>query len=126
VSVNPHKPLNSYTSDIIKTYHEKGFASMPPHIYAIGQLTHSTLIAHKVDQSVIISGESGAGKTEAARLILQYLSTVTPGKGANMIHEILENNIILEAFGNAKTIRNDNSSRFVRKWWKIIPTNIIP
>lgn len=65
MSVNPHKPMHCYSSEIIKEYYDKGFASMPPHIYGPAQLSYTNLAVHKHNQSVIISGESGAGKTEA-------------------------------------------------------------
>ena len=88
----------------------------PPHVYAVADNMFRNMLIDEENQCVIISGESGAGKTESAKLIMNYIAAVS-GKGGDGVdrikHIILESNPLLEAFGNAKTLRNNNSSRFV-------------
>ncbi|PIK54644.1 putative myosin XV [Apostichopus japonicus] len=86
---------------------------MPRHLFAIGSAAFDRLVNQANDQCLIISGESGAGKTESTKLVMQYLAVVNKGTTSSHITEqILEANPLLESFGNAKTIKNDNSSRF--------------
>ncbi|XP_056017857.1 unconventional myosin-XV-like isoform X8 [Ostrea edulis] len=112
VSVNPYKMFNIYGLDMVKKYEGRALGSMPPHLFAIGSASYGKMMKDTENQVLVISGESGAGKTEATKLIMQYLAAVNKS-GNNLITEqILEANPLLESFGNAKTIRNDNSSRF--------------
>lgn len=108
VAVNPFKRVPLYGDDYIEAYRQKSFES--PHVYAITDTAIREMIRDEVNQSIIISGESGAGKTETAKIAMQYLAAL--GGGSGIEYEILKTNPILEAFGNAKTSRNDNSSRF--------------
>ncbi|KAI8985425.1 P-loop containing nucleoside triphosphate hydrolase protein [Pilobolus umbonatus] len=115
ISVNPFRDLGIYTDDILKTYQGKNLLEMPPHVYAIAESSYHHMKSYKENQCIIISGESGAGKTEAAKRIMQYIAVVS-GDGVNSsIKEInqmvLATNPLLESFGCAKTLRNDNSSR---------------
>jgi myosin-7 len=87
-------------------------SKLPPHIYATAHKAFNDAFKNRKDQSVIISGESGAGKTEATKLVLQYIAQMS-GKEGSIEQQILDANPIIEAFGNAKTVRNNNSSRFV-------------
>eukprot|EP00268_Persea_americana_P032478 TRINITY_DN3195_c0_g3_i3.p2 TRINITY_DN3195_c0_g3~~TRINITY_DN3195_c0_g3_i3.p2 ORF type:complete len:383 (-),score=87.38 TRINITY_DN3195_c0_g3_i3:2007-3155(-) len=108
VAINPFKSVPLYGNECIEAYKRKSIDS--PHVYAIADTAIREMIRDEVNQSIIISGESGAGKTETAKIAMQYLAAF--GRGSGIEYEILKTNPILEAFGNAKTSRNDNSSRF--------------
>ncbi|KAM3705761.1 hypothetical protein ACB098_03G102900 [Castanea mollissima] len=108
VAINPFKKVPLYGNGYIEAYKRKSVES--PHVYAITDTAIREMRRDEVNQSIIISGESGAGKTETAKIAMQYLAAL--GGGSGIEYEILKTNPILEAFGNAKTLRNDNSSRF--------------
>ncbi|KZS93344.1 hypothetical protein SISNIDRAFT_441173 [Sistotremastrum niveocremeum HHB9708] len=114
ISVNPFRDLGIYTEAILQSYKGKNRLEMPPHVFAIAETAYYNMQSYKDNQCVIISGESGAGKTEAAKRIMQYIAAVSGGRDSS-IQEIkdmvLATNPLLESFGCAKTLRNDNSSR---------------
>ncbi|XP_072416259.1 myosin-11 isoform X1 [Chiloscyllium punctatum] len=127
VVVNPYKMLPIYTEKIVEMYKGKKRHEMPPHIYAIADTAYRSMLQDREDQSILCTGESGAGKTENTKKVIQYLAVVASShkskKDANAIQDpsfaygelekqLLQANPILEAFGNAKTVKNDNSSRF--------------
>lgn len=114
ISVNPFRDLGIYTDEILKRYHGKNRLEVPPHVFAIAESAYYNMNAYHENQCVIITGESGAGKTEAAKRIMQYIAEVSGGQDSS-IQEIkdmvLATNPLLESFGCAKTLRNNNSSR---------------
>ncbi|XP_046899859.1 myosin-11a isoform X3 [Hypomesus transpacificus] len=128
VVVNPYKMLPIYSEKIIDMYKGKKRHEVPPHIYSISDNAYRNMMQDREDQSILCTGESGAGKTENTKKVIQYLAVVASshkGKkdtsaqqsGTNFAYgelekQLLQANPILEAFGNAKTIKNDNSSRF--------------
>ncbi|EDQ90134.1 uncharacterized protein MONBRDRAFT_7459 [Monosiga brevicollis MX1] len=119
-AVNPYKSLPGLYDDAkINEYDGKDIGELPPHIYAIANQAYRSMWKNSANQAVLISGESGAGKTESTKFILRYLSYQSndvnkkKGKeGRNYEEQILQSSPILEAFGNAKTVYNNNSSRF--------------
>jgi len=115
LSVNPFKDVKGlYDPSVLKKYHGRYMYENPPHVFALAEDTYRALLSERADQCVIISGESGAGKTEASKKIMQYIAAVS-GEGKEIVRvkeQILKSNPVLEAFGNAKTVRNNNSSRF--------------
>ncbi|XP_030054919.1 unconventional myosin-VI isoform X3 [Microcaecilia unicolor] len=112
IAVNPYFDVPKlYTSETIKKYQGKSLGTLPPHVYAIADKTFRDMKVLKMSQSIIVSGESGAGKTENTKFVLRYL-TESYGTGQDIDERIVEANPLLEAFGNAKTVRNNNSSRF--------------
>ncbi|XP_034442047.1 myosin-9-like isoform X1 [Hippoglossus hippoglossus] len=124
VVINPYKYLPIYTDDIVNMYKGKKRHEMPPHIYAITDTAYRSMMQDREDQSILCTGESGAGKTENTKKVIQYLAHVASSVkskkdqgNAVLSHgelekQLLQANPILEAFGNAKTVKNDNSSRF--------------
>ncbi|XP_056299580.1 myosin-10 isoform X2 [Pseudoliparis swirei] len=144
VVVNPYKNLPIYTDSIVEMYRGKKRHDMPPHIYAISEAAYRSMLQDREDQAILCTGESGAGKTENTKKVIQYLAHVasshkggTLGRNKEAIQmdgsksltrgsslgnksmkygelekQLLQANPILEAFGNAKTVKNDNSSRF--------------
>lgn len=112
IAVNPYYDIPKlYGPDAIKSYRGKSLGTLPPHVYAIADKAYRDMKVLKMSQSIIVSGESGAGKTENTKFVLRYLTT-TYGSGQDIDERIVEANPLLEAFGNAKTVRNNNSSRF--------------
>ncbi|NXB82731.1 MYO1F protein, partial [Donacobius atricapilla] len=114
ISVNPFKQMPYFTDREIELYQGAAQYENPPHIYALTDNMYRNMLIDGENQCVIISGESGAGKTVAAKYIMGYISKVSGG-GEKVQHVkdiILQSNPLLEAFGNAKTVRNNNSSRF--------------
>ncbi|XP_071797205.1 unconventional myosin-XV-like isoform X2 [Asterias amurensis] len=112
VAVNPYKLFDIYGIDTVKKYQGKTLGNLPPHLFAIANGAYARMQQTDKNQCVIISGESGAGKTESTKLIMQYLAAVNKSPSNLTTERILEANPLLESFGNAKTVRNDNSSRF--------------
>lgn len=123
ISVNPFKMLPIYSPKVMDEYRVKmaNKEHADPHVYALADDTFRSLVEDRKPQSVIISGESGAGKTEATKLVLQYLAEMS-GQGSAVEQQLLQANPIMEAFGNAKTVRNNNSSRF-GKWIEVVFDN---
>ncbi|KAI8097112.1 P-loop containing nucleoside triphosphate hydrolase protein [Halteromyces radiatus] len=114
ISVNPFRDLGIYAEDILTSYQGKNLLEMPPHVFAIAEAAYHHMNGYKENQCIIISGESGAGKTEAAKRIMQYIAAVSGGKSSAIQKTkdmVLATNPLLESFGCAKTLRNNNSSR---------------
>ncbi|XP_024146483.1 myosin VIa isoform X3 [Oryzias melastigma] len=112
IAINPYYDIPKlYSSETIKQYRGRSLGTLPPHVYAIADKAYRDMKVLKMSQSIIVSGESGAGKTENTKFVLRYLTT-SYGTGQDIDERIVEANPLLEAFGNAKTVRNNNSSRF--------------
>uniref|UniRef100_A0A7M4FPV1 Myosin-9 n=1 Tax=Crocodylus porosus TaxID=8502 RepID=A0A7M4FPV1_CROPO len=121
VVINPYKNLPIYSEEIVDMYKGKKRHEMPPHIYAITDTAYRSMMQDREDQSILCTGESGAGKTENTKKVIQYLAHVASSHkskkdqdptAGELERQLLQANPILEAFGNAKTVKNDNSSRF--------------
>uniref|UniRef100_A0A673FRV7 Unconventional myosin-Ic n=1 Tax=Sinocyclocheilus rhinocerous TaxID=307959 RepID=A0A673FRV7_9TELE len=114
VSVNPYRELEIYSKQNMERHRGVNFYEISPHIFALADNSYRALRTERRNQCILISGESGAGKTEASKKILQYYTHICPTRNnTHTIRErLLQSNPVLEAFGNAKTLRNDNSSRF--------------
>ncbi|PCH38788.1 myosin 5 [Wolfiporia cocos MD-104 SS10] len=125
IAMNPFQRVTLYGPEIIQAYNGRKRGELEPHLFAIAEDAYTAMSKDGIGQTIIVSGESGAGKTESAKFIMRYIASVNPpnskNKGKTKIsldesseveRQILATNPVLEAFGNAKTTRNDNSSRF--------------
>uniref|UniRef100_A0AAY4DSL0 Myosin IG n=1 Tax=Denticeps clupeoides TaxID=299321 RepID=A0AAY4DSL0_9TELE len=116
VSVNPYKQMDIYGKVAIEAYRGRELYENPPHLYAVADAAYKAMKRRAKDTCIVISGESGAGKTEASKYIMQYIAAITNPNQREEVESVknvlLKSNCVLEAFGNAKTNRNDNSSRF--------------
>ncbi|XP_030620730.1 unconventional myosin-Va isoform X2 [Chanos chanos] len=113
VAINPYENLPIYGTDIINAYSGQNMGDMDPHIFAVAEEAYKQMARDERNQSIIVSGESGAGKTVSAKYAMRYFATVSGSASeANVEEKVLASNPIMEAIGNAKTTRNDNSSRF--------------
>eukprot|EP01119_Soliformovum_irregulare_P010468 TRINITY_DN2578_c1_g1_i2.p1 TRINITY_DN2578_c1_g1~~TRINITY_DN2578_c1_g1_i2.p1 ORF type:complete len:862 (-),score=300.70 TRINITY_DN2578_c1_g1_i2:139-2724(-) len=121
ISINPYKPVSIYGPDALSAYQMKPLGALPPHIYAISEVSYRSMLKERKNRSILISGETGAGKTEATKYIMKYLASVT-GEAGRVERQLMQAHPILEAFGNAKTVQNDNSSRF-GKFFQIFFSN---
>jgi myosin V len=138
IALNPFKSVPLYSPHILESYYNYGLLKsqgidgcrpLPPHVYAVADAAYRDMMRvvsqnltakspTAVNQTILISGESGAGKTESTKIVLRYLTTVGNSSGSSsflmgsVMDKVLQSNPILESFGNARTLRNDNSSRF--------------
>jgi len=117
IAVNPFRLLPLYGVEIREKYLSTADKStLSPHIFTVADNSFRAMMSENVPQSIVISGESGAGKTESTKIILEYIAEISSGSekdgDESLQHHILQCNPVMEAFGNAKTVRNNNSSRF--------------
>ncbi|XP_055019132.1 unconventional myosin-Vb [Boleophthalmus pectinirostris] len=113
VAINPYDQLPLYGEEVIDAYSGQDMADMEPHIFSVAEEAYRTMTREEKNQSIIISGESGSGKTVSAKFTMRYFAVVGGAAQQTSVEErVLASNPIMEAIGNAKTIRNDNSSRF--------------
>uniref|UniRef100_A0A672S2B8 Unconventional myosin-Va n=1 Tax=Sinocyclocheilus grahami TaxID=75366 RepID=A0A672S2B8_SINGR len=113
VAINPYETLPIYGTDIINAYSGQNMGDMDPHIFAVAEEAYKQMARDERNQSIIVSGESGAGKTVSAKYAMRFFATVSGSASeANVEEKVLASNPIMESIGNAKTTRNDNSSRF--------------
>ncbi|XP_042961237.1 myosin-15 isoform X1 [Carya illinoinensis] len=116
IAVNPFTKLpHLYNVHMMEQYKGAPFGELSPHVFAVADASYRAMMYDNKSQSILVSGESGAGKTETTKLIMQYLTYVggrAAGDDRTVEQQVLESNPLLEAFGNARTVRNDNSSRF--------------
>jgi len=119
VVINPYRNIPIYTESAIELYKGRKRHEVPPHVYAITDSAYRSMLHDKEDQAILCTGESGAGKTENTKKVIQYLAAVASHKSSTgraahgeLEKQLLQCNPLLEAFGNAKTVKNDNSSRF--------------
>ncbi|XP_027081188.2 myosin-15 isoform X2 [Coffea eugenioides] len=116
IAVNPFTKLpHLYNLHMMEQYNGAPFGELNPHVFAVADASYRAMMGEGRSQSILVSGESGAGKTETTKLIMQYLTYVggrAAGDDRTVEQQVLESNPLLEAFGNARTVRNDNSSRF--------------
>uniref|UniRef100_A0A8C5SCM7 Myosin heavy chain 3 n=1 Tax=Laticauda laticaudata TaxID=8630 RepID=A0A8C5SCM7_LATLA len=112
VTVNPYKWLPVYNPEVVSGYRGKKRSEAPPHIFSISDNAYQFMLTDRENQSILITGESGAGKTVNTKRVIQYFATIAATGDGTLEDQIISANPLLEAFGNAKTVRNDNSSRF--------------
>jgi len=114
VSVNPYQKLDIYGDNYVQKYKDRYLDELPPHIFAIANNSYRRCLSEANDQCILVSGESGAGKTEATKYIIEFIAaTSVHSESMSQIKDILiRSNYVLEAFGNATTTKNENSSRF--------------
>jgi myosin-5 len=112
IAVNPYHWLDIYTEQLQESHKEKMRHESPPHAYSTSSVAYRGLRDYAKNQSILVSGESGAGKTETVKILMSHLAHISGRKNDKTIAKVLEANPLLESFGNAKTARNDNSSRF--------------
>ncbi|KAJ7671587.1 P-loop containing nucleoside triphosphate hydrolase protein [Mycena polygramma] len=134
LAVNPFEPVPMYTPEIVKAYIGRNKGELEPHLFAIAEDAYAAMVLDGTGQTIIVSGESGAGKTESAKLVMRFIAapkapSLNSDKnsfvdGASQVEQQIQaTNPILEAFGNAKTTRNDNSSRFGKYIQLLFDTN---
>ncbi|CAG2223442.1 MYH6_7 [Mytilus edulis] len=134
VAINPYRRLPIYTDSVISKFKGKRKTEMPPHLFSIADNAYQFMLQDRENQSILITGESGAGKTENTKKVIMYFAKVAASLGkkdaseeekkpdtkvGSLEDQIIQANPVLEAYGNAKTTRNNNSSRFVRKFIRI-------
>ncbi|KAF3515892.1 hypothetical protein DY000_02061694 [Brassica cretica] len=116
IAVNPFQGLpHLYDADVMEKYKEASFKELSPHVFAIGGIAYREMINEGRNKCILVSGESGSGKTETTKVLMRYLAYFgghTAGEGRTVENQVLESNPVLEAFGNAKTVKNNNSSCF--------------
>ncbi|TYH55389.1 hypothetical protein ES332_D09G232000v1 [Gossypium tomentosum] len=117
IAVNPFRRLpHLYSSHMMEQYKGAAFGELSPHPFAVADASYRHMINEGISQSILVSGESGAGKTESTKMLMRYLAymggRVSKAEERSVEQKVLESNPVLEAFGNAKTVRNNNSSRF--------------
>ncbi|KAL4310385.1 hypothetical protein GQ457_01G022610 [Hibiscus cannabinus] len=117
IAVNPFQRLpHLYANNMMEKYKGAAFGELSPHPFAIADAAYRQMIKEQISQAILVSGESGAGKTESTKMLMQYLAFMggqeKNSEKRSVEQKVLESNPVLEAFGNAKTVRNNNSSRF--------------
>jgi myosin V len=112
IAVNPYQWLNLYDKSIMAGFSDGTREGKAPHVYAVSMEAFTSMRSKGQNQSILVSGESGAGKTETTKIVMSHLATLAENSNSKVIQQIIQANPLLESFGNAQTVRNDNSSRF--------------